>query len=210
MGEKQNVIIIKVDGGLYREENPFFLGNIDELTELKIPEGIIVIGNGAFQNFTKLEKVVVGKSVNTILFDAFKGCKKLKEVIIEKGSKLDFIDDGAFADCKELKKVDFSNCKKPIYVSDGVFNGCTSLEEVVFPKNITHYSQKYFPSTFKGCKKLKKITILSKNRSIDYIGGIEYGQRVTLVVPKTATSLIKNLEQLKIEWEQPQIIIETI
>ena len=111
MGEKQNVIIIKEDGWLYREENPFFLGNIDELTELKIPEGIIVIGNGAFQNFTKLEKVVVGKSVNTILFDAFKGCKKLKEVIIEKGSKLDFIDDGAFADCKELKKVDFSNCR---------------------------------------------------------------------------------------------------
>ena len=72
-------------GGLYREENPFFLGNIDELTELKIPEGIIVIGNGAFQNFTKLEKVVVGKSVNTILFDAFKGCKKLKDVNLPNG-----------------------------------------------------------------------------------------------------------------------------
>ena len=62
----------------------------------KVTYKVVQISESAFLNYTKLTDVTIGKNITTIQKDAFKGCKKLKKVIL-KGTKLKTIQKGAFA-----------------------------------------------------------------------------------------------------------------
>ncbi len=62
----------------------------------KVTYKVVQISESAFLNYTKLTDVTIGKNITTIQKNAFKGCKKLKKVIL-KGTKLKTIQKGAFA-----------------------------------------------------------------------------------------------------------------
>lgn len=54
---------------------------------LIIPEGVEEIGQFAFWECDRLEKVIISRSVEEIGFKAFFGCIELKEIVIPEGVK---------------------------------------------------------------------------------------------------------------------------
>ena len=89
---------------------------------------VSAIGERAFANCTKLEKVVIGKNVSVINDNAFSGCKKLKEV--SGGEKLKTIGTGAFQKCISLTTFTIPATVKEI--GKNAFNGCKKLKTISF------------------------------------------------------------------------------
>ena len=128
-----------------------------------------------------IKKVVIKKGVTAIADFAFKGCKKLKEIILP--STLKKIGAYAFEDCpiknitipKSVKSIEpgaFAGSSiKSITIpktvkklGEGVFGDCKKLESITMPGNIGVIKYKepddeYQPKSFVGdsCKSLKKI-----------------------------------------------------
>ena len=73
------------------------------LTQYTIPDGVKVIGGGAFLNYTGLTSVTIPNSVTTIGSRAFYQCKKLTEITIPKN--VTSIGYNAFQNCESLKSV---------------------------------------------------------------------------------------------------------
>ena len=76
------------------------------VTKVTIPEGVKVIGEGAFKGCTEIAEVIIPEWVDQISKDAFEGCSSLKRVEIRCRSKRAFCD----------------------------YKGCTALEEVTYPE----------------------------------------------------------------------------
>ena len=63
------------------------------------------IGPFAFHQCSALEKVVLPASLRRIHYGAFEGCIELKEIGLERRSRLEMIHSGAFKNCPRLKYV---------------------------------------------------------------------------------------------------------
>ena len=79
----------------------------DGSTSLSIPSGVRVIGEGAFKNCVKLEKLELGSEVEVIEKEAFRGCKELREITLPKSVKK--VGESAFRDCISLTKLIVEN-----------------------------------------------------------------------------------------------------
>ncbi len=71
------------------------------LKEIKIPAGVAVIGECAFDGCESLASVEIPASVKHIEEYAFRGCESLESVKIP--ASVTFIGEGAFDGCKGLK-----------------------------------------------------------------------------------------------------------
>ncbi|MCI9331218.1 MAG: leucine-rich repeat domain-containing protein [Oscillibacter sp.] len=101
----------------------FFVERVARGTEcranVEIPQGIAFIKQGAFQNQTGLETLVLPESLTEIHASAFEGCTGLRRVILPAGLKL--VEDRAFAGCAALEEVNFQGgCP---WVSESAFQG---------------------------------------------------------------------------------------
>ena len=128
-----------------------------------------------------IKKVVIKKGVTAIADFAFKGCKKLKEIILPSTLKkigayafeecpiknitipksVKSIEPGAFAG-SSIKSITIPKTVKKL--GEGVFGNCKKLESITMPGNIgvIKYEEpddEYQPKSFVGdsCKSLKKI-----------------------------------------------------
>ena len=128
-----------------------------------------------------IKKVVIKKGVTAIADFAFKGCKKLKEIILPSTLKkigayafeecpiknitipksVKSIEPGAFAG-SSIKSITIPKTVKKL--GEGVFGDCKKLESITMPGNIgvIKYEEpddEYQPKSFVGdsCKSLKKI-----------------------------------------------------
>ena len=70
---------------------------------VSIPDTVRVIGQGAFENDTNIELVVVPNSVKRIEAYAFWGCDNLDTVVLGKG--LSEVGDYAFTNCTGLEQI---------------------------------------------------------------------------------------------------------
>lgn len=121
------------------------------ITSVTVPEGVIEIQWGAFQNYSswfpsKLEKVKLPNSLKTIGGCAFSGCSKLKEINIP--DNLEIIDYNAFAGCTELENIKLPNGVKEIG-SESFYN-CQKLKSVSIPKSVETIEF----SAFENCSSL--------------------------------------------------------
>lgn len=71
---------------------------------LVVPDGTEVINTRQYAN-TDYECIFIPRSVKLVKGFAFDGCKSLKEVVIEEGSKMRIIGKNAFRDCSSLAKI---------------------------------------------------------------------------------------------------------
>ena len=94
--------------------------------EVVIPEGIIAIGEKAFEAKDKLVSVKMPDSVLRIGANAFEKCTKLKNVEFSK--KLERIEYEAFCRCKGLKEIELPDTLR--YLGGGVFASCEKLKSV--------------------------------------------------------------------------------
>ena len=154
----------------------------DGSPSIAIPEGIKIIGNGAFKNCDKLENLELGSEVEILRREAFRGCKALKSVNLPKNVRK--IGESVFRDCisitslnvecaeMELGERAFENCASlsDISLCDGIteiyggaFNSCKALTEINLPKELTIVGE----SAFADCANLQRIDIPSKVTKLD-------------------------------------------
>lgn len=150
---------------------PWF--KVHSLTKhLVIQEGITVIGEKAFLNFSELEDVSLPESLEEIGIYAFSACTSLRS--IELSGSLQRIGNYAFENCISLKSVTFSEGLREI---DGYcFSGCKKLEQLALPKSLDvlgegafedctgltqvdfHWGLDMNPNAFDGCGELPEVT----------------------------------------------------
>lgn len=109
-----------------------------KIEHFDIPEGVTIIGEGAFYNCAELKRVTFPKTLEGIYGYAFYGCTKLKAIDIP--SAYD-IYDSAFENCTSLASVtlpDHLDC-----LSLFAFAGCASLTCIVMPNHSQAYIDWY-------------------------------------------------------------------
>ena len=143
-----------------------FAGNNAEtyrsLTTVTFGAGVNLagIGDGAFQNNSKLENLTFGKNVNvaTIGTSAFAGCSKLATVEIP--ASVTAIKENAFANCIALSDIQFvTEGATTIDIADYAFYGCTKLLSITLPDHLGTFRS----SAFDGCEFLKEIKVNPTN-----------------------------------------------
>ena len=128
-------------------------------TDIRIPEGVKVIGDAAFQGMNNIESVQIPAGVEIIRAGAFSGCKNLHSVSIPAGVKI--IDRDVFSGCISLKSVRFPDSVR--ILDAGALTGCTALESVMIPSAVELLPWRIF----EGCISLKSVTIPEKVKTIE-------------------------------------------
>lgn len=110
-----------VDGILYSADMIDLMicpdGKPDVVT---IPDGVQNILNGAFDNCTKLTRLILPDSL-TYIARAFLNCSSLKSIEMPKNQAI--VEYGTFAGCVSLEWIYLPN--NIVIIQDGVFKGCT-------------------------------------------------------------------------------------
>ncbi|MCM1505668.1 MAG: leucine-rich repeat domain-containing protein [Ruminococcus flavefaciens] len=151
-----------IEDGLLHE----YLGDSKEVT---IPYGVTKIGNGAFRNNKKIQKVNFSDTVMEIGTQAFAGCDNLVKINLPYNLKTIgteafakcanlvtvnisgndvIIGSKAFSECRSLEKIDIENVKE---ICSYAFLYCTSLKRLRFTEN----TEKIGSFAFNGCSNLK-------------------------------------------------------
>lgn len=108
-------------------------GSNKNATSLHIYNGVVNIGERAFENNTSLTKVYIPQSVVNIGISAFENSKVQEIVLYAGGSKLAYIQQNAFKDARYLSVIDFTLAKSLSYIGDYAFAGCTMLKSIELP-----------------------------------------------------------------------------
>lgn len=115
-------------------------------TNVSIPDTVEVIGEGAFEDNTKVELVVIPNSVRRIEAYAFWGCDNLDTVVLGKG--LTAVGDYAFTGCSGLKQMTIPSNILSIGIS--AFADCVNLRDISIAPETTDIDE----SAFDGCYRL--------------------------------------------------------
>jgi hypothetical protein len=115
-----------------------------------IPDGVTVIGEGAFKNCHKLTEIVLPDGLSIIGKESFAGCTNLRSVTFPKG--LTYIGDYAFTNCYCLSS--------SIVLQDGLtticrgaFYNCGRITSVTIPESVTDIGQ----YAFRCCRSLTEV-----------------------------------------------------
>lgn len=115
-------------------------------TNVSVPDTVKTIGEGAFEDNTRIELVVLPNSVKKIEAYAFWGCDKLDTVVLGKG--LTEVGDYAFAGCKGLEQMSVPASVTSIGIQ--AFGDCVNMTDITVPEETTFIHE----SAFAGCAKL--------------------------------------------------------
>ena len=110
-------------------------GAFEECSSLKsinIPQGITTIESNVFSGCSSLENINIPDNVTSIKENAFRGCSSLKDSSIKLSDNITEIGNYAFSGCA-LKN--FVLPETVIDVGDGLFYGCWDLRSVKLPEN---------------------------------------------------------------------------
>lgn len=199
-------------------DNSAFAG-CASLQKINLPEGLEIIGEGAFAN-SDIASVVVPKSVESILRDTFSCCEKLKSVTIQQGVYK--IEIGAFSGCASLESISLPDSIE--YIAPYVFQDCAALKSIKIPENVDQISCGCFSfcislekvevplslknintAAFNGCSSLKEINLPEslKKISVDAFYCCESLKSIT--VPKS----VKVIEASGLGFRMPESESET-
>ena len=121
------------------------------------------LGAYAFHEEDKLISIKLPKSVKHIGYNAFYGCRSLKE--IDFGKSLQGIDSYAFEYCNSLTNLVMPNTLK--YIGYYAFYNCSSLSEIDLGRNL----QRIESDAFRYCNNLRNIVLPDK---LEYIGSCAF------------------------------------
>lgn len=99
----------------------------EQIKTVVLSEGIINVGERAFENCPNLESVILSDTVSNVGDHAFYNCHKLRNVTVGKG--LAQIYQGAFQNCSSL--CSFTLGEKIKSVGKSAFSECLSLIEII-------------------------------------------------------------------------------
>jgi len=122
-----------------------------KIQEIKIPEGVKVIGTWAFSNCANLKEIILPESVESVGVSAFENCTALERVSM--GDNVVELGSSAFKNCSALQTVDLSASVDGI--DEYTFYKCVSLIGIDIPDTATAIGQ----YAFEGCTALKSVTM---------------------------------------------------
>ena len=142
------------------------------------------IGNGAFNERTKLTNIEIPSSVTSIGERAFMGCSGLTGIEIP--SSVTSIGERAFMGCSGLTGI-----KIPAGVTSigsSAFYGCSRLTSIEIPAGVTSIGE----SAFEGCSGLTSINVEAGNVSYDS------RDNCNAIIEKETNTLIQGCKNTKI------------
>ena len=123
---------------LYCADNLYVNGEL--VTELVIPDDVIIIESYAFCNLDCITSVVIPDSVTSIGDSAFQSCSSLTSVVI--GDSVTSIGNYAFYYCDNLVSVVIGDSVTSI--GNSAFQSCSRLKSVVIGDNVTSIGNSAF------------------------------------------------------------------
>ena len=157
MSYKKGVLTIKGKGEMGDPIKTTVYEN-KNIKKVVIKKGVTAIADFAFKGCKKLKEIILPSTLKKIGACAFEGCP-IKNITIPKSVKS--IEPGAFAG-SSIKSITIPKTVKKL--GEGVFGDCKKLESITMPGNIgvIKYEEpddEYQPKSFVGdsCKSLKKI-----------------------------------------------------
>lgn len=112
------------------------------ILNLTIPDSVVEIKEWAFAQ-TNIGSVKIGNGVITIGERAFEQCTNLSNVTL--GNKLNHIGSGAFSLCFKIKSIIIPDSVTSI--GDAAFSSCNNLKDISISKNITSLGFSVFSNT---------------------------------------------------------------
>lgn len=124
--------------------DPEYLHFNHKLRQVEIPETVVEISTGAFQNCAELKKVILHAGLQRIGVDAFHYCPNLTDIVLP--DSVTEIGEGAFMDCKSLTSIVLPEGVPSL--ARYVFGYCESLKSVTIPQSVTAIAR----SAFSHCR----------------------------------------------------------
>lgn len=125
----------------------------NKLQTITIPNGVIEIGTYAFGECSSLKSMTIPESVTSIGESAFYGCSGLTSVSIPEN--VTQIESYAFGSCYNLTSITIPNGVTSLGVY--AFNWCQSLTSIIIPSSVTNICK----GAFSKCTNLITITCLA-------------------------------------------------
>ena len=156
-----------VDGILYAKDTKTLLACPARYPQrtLIVPEGIVAIGNSAFQSCSTLVAITLPESLETIGARAFFDCRALEEIVIREG--VTSIGNETFSWCYSLAEIALP--QGVTSVESRAFAECSSLAEVKLPGSVTFIAD----DVFENCSDHLKLTVERDSYAREYAR--EYG-----------------------------------
>lgn len=121
------------------------------ISTVKIPESVVVIGAHAFYDCDYMTSIVIPASVKKIGTGAFESCSALVTVTLNAG--LLEIEDAAFMSCGKLGAVTLPNTL--LSIGAGAFKECDALTAVTIPASVFSIGD----AAFFGCDALASLKV---------------------------------------------------
>ncbi len=125
----------------YLPDSAFF--GASRLVDMRLPEGLKVIGLRAFKNCMQLNRVDIPSSVWKIRWEAFRRCRNLLDIHFPEGVRN--VLSSTFAECENLTGVRLPESVDTL--GESVFRNCARLEKLYIPARTTHIG----PFLTRGC-----------------------------------------------------------
>ena len=122
----------------------------DTVTANGIECKVVSIDGTPFKGNTTITSISVGKNIDTIKAESFRGCSALKTANISGGIAL---GDNAFRDCRALETITLPDGLESI--GSGVFQDCQVMTAVEIPSTVTSIGS----GAFWACKCLTEVII---------------------------------------------------
>lgn len=156
----------------------------DGENEIKIPNGVAVIGKSAFEFCQDITSIEIPEGVTKIKENAFKNCENLSNIVIPKS--VTRIEDSAFFNCNKLIHIDLPDNLKQI--CRDAFMYCSSLSSVIIPKSVT----KICPSAFMFCTDLSGVTLSEGLKEIQNCAFDTCINLRSIILPKSIKRIDRN------------------
>ena len=166
----------KEQDGLLIKDN-VVVGCKKDITTATIPNGIVGIGDYAFEYCSSLTSVTIPNSVTSIGNGAFEYCSSLTSVTIP--NSVTSIEGSTFSSCSSLTSVTIPNSVTSI--GSSAFSSCSSLTSVTIPNSVTSIGNSAFSSCFLTSISLPESVTSIGDRAFEHCYGFDtiYANKMT-------------------------------